>query len=216
MKHYITIQYPYDYIEISLCEQKKILETIKINKFKAIELLIPSIQELLKKYDVSLFSISGIGVNTGPGPLNTLRCILTTMNGLYFSKKVRLIGFNALHLLLLEYNYTPTIALLNAFSDHVYYGIKEKTIITTGSCSISELIAIIKKKEPHIYHLIGNGIILHEDILKEELSNIKIPITLPLFNSMQTLAEETYKTLQHSSIHETYLFPTYLDTPAVK
>ena len=47
MQHYFILQYPYETIQISLCQNGKIIQSLTEHKFNAIRSTIPNIQILL-------------------------------------------------------------------------------------------------------------------------------------------------------------------------
>lgn len=82
---------------------------------------------LLANNQLTLNDIAFIGTNAGPGPFTTLRVAIATVNGISFANKIPLIAIDGLSVLLEECrSYNPnsiTVALLNAFSGDLYYGI---------------------------------------------------------------------------------------------
>src|SRR3990167_2550140 len=124
MQHYLILQYPYDTIQIALCQQGKIIQEITEHKFNAIRRTIPNMQALLDQHNLKLSEISCIGVNVGPGPYNTLRALLTMANGIHFASGVPLVGLSALDLLADQYPQQNTLVFFQAFADHVFYQFK--------------------------------------------------------------------------------------------
>ena len=210
IKPFLIIQYPYESIDLALCSQTNILQQKKIDKIEAIELLIPTIDELLANHDLTLKDLSCISVNRGPGPYNTLRSIIATINGLRFTHKIPFIELEALPLLLKAYN-EPTVGLLNAFSKRVYYGIKIEDKVTQGICSVADIPAVLEK-----YNLsqkkiacVGNGTVTYKDELARLTPQLEISQTAPLFNDLQTAVTETYNLLQADKCITSFTSPLY-------
>ena len=86
-------------------------------------MLIPMIDTLLKQTAINVSDLAYIAVNIGPAPYNTLRALIATANAIAFAKKIPLVGCNALSLLTEFYTQEnfQTVALLQAFSGHVYF-----------------------------------------------------------------------------------------------
>jgi tRNA A37 threonylcarbamoyladenosine modification protein TsaB len=209
---FLIIQYPYDHIEIALCSQTKIVEQVQIHKFEAIKLLTPTIDALLANQNLKIQDLVCIGINRGPGPYNTLRSIIATINGFHFTHKTKFVECEALPLLLAPCT-EPTIALLNAFSKRVYYGIKVDGKITQGICPITDLPKVLEKEGliNSKLNCIGNGAVVYKEELSKLAPNLQIADEFPLFNSLQTLVEETYKQIQAKNMVTRYTSPLYFN-----
>ncbi|OGB86328.1 tRNA (adenosine(37)-N6)-threonylcarbamoyltransferase complex dimerization subunit type 1 TsaB [candidate division TM6 bacterium RIFCSPHIGHO2_12_FULL_38_8] len=211
MQHYLILQYPYDTIQIALCQQGKIIQEITEHKFNAIRRTIPNMQALLDQHNLKLSEISCIGVNVGPGPYNTLRALLTMANGIHFAAKIPLISCNALKLLEFENQTENSLVILHAFLDHVFYRMKINNAITEGNCHISELIKIINQQKTSSIVAIGNGAEMHKALLIDQCKNLKFLEKTPAFNALQTLAEQIYEKLKHKDFEKSYVQPIYFD-----
>lgn len=234
---FLVIQYPYDCIEIALCSSLKIIKRVEIHKFEAIKLLIPTINDLLTSNNLTLKDLICIGINRGPGPYNTLRSIISTLNGFQFTHEMKFVELEALPLLLgtgsviavkdialglrsrksIEINLppktNPTIALLNAFARRVYYGIKIDGKIVQGICAVTELPEILKKHNLFDVSVtcVGNGITAYQEQLAELAPNLEISEPSPQFNSLETLISETYKAIQAQEFSTSYIEPVYFN-----
>ncbi len=125
------------------------------------------LQSLLEDHSIAYSEIKFIAVNQGPGAFTTLRVVISTVNGLCFATQVPLIGINALHALLDEYPYQgPSIALLNAFSQDLYYGIKipNNTDSIQGCAKIGHIFNEYALKDTSILFL-GNGAEIHKEAI---------------------------------------------------
>ena len=123
---------------------------------------------------------------------------------------------SALDLLLSEHNQQPTIAVLNAFANHVFYAFSTSNNKEQGYCSINNLIQKINNQSEHVT-LIGNGAkMYHEKFMVEVKDKVIIPTKIPLFNKIETLAAHAYQKYQANKIEPSYLMPKYLHSPAIK
>ena len=212
---YLILQYPYDFIEIAICQNGTILSHLQESKLTSVSLTIPHIESLLQKENISLQDIAFIGVNTGPGPYNTLRSLITTANGIHFAKQIPLVNLNAIDLLLHEQP-NNSLVMLNAFANHVFYGFKTTASKEQGYCSIDSLIYKINQQS-ELLSICGNAVAIHQKTLINKASEkIAIIENFPLFNSIETLAEEAYKNYTHKKTAPSYLMPQYLKSPAIK
>ena len=215
MKPYLVLQYPYEYIEIGLCNKGKIDVSIQENKLTAVQFTIPHIDQILTQNNLSIKDLAFIAVNTGPGPYNTLRSLIATANGIYFASKIPLINACALDLLLNEHPNYPAVAILNAFSQHVFYAFNTKETKERGYCSIEQLIQKINRQNQQLL-LLGNGAILYQkQLLNEAKNNIVFHENTPLFNSLNSLAESAYADYQAKKISPSHLMPKYLQSPTI-
>lgn len=212
MQHYLILQYPYETIQIALCQQGKIITSVMEHKHNAIRATISNIQVLLDQRNLKLSAISCIGVNVGPGPYNTLRAILTMVNGIHFAAKIPLISLNALNLLEFENTTENGLVILHAFLNHVFYRMKVDKIITQGSCEISQLIKIInERKIKETILACGNGATLHKKLLLDQCNNIIFAQPIPAFNSLEILAAQTYEKLKNKVFDDSYVKPIYFE-----
>ncbi len=216
--YYLTLQYPYETVQVALCQNGEIIQEITEHKHNAIRATIPNIQALLDQHNLELQDLSCIGVNVGPGPYNTLRALLTMANGIHFAAKTPLIGLSALKLLELETKSESSLVILHAFLGHVFYRLKINTKIIEGSGEITELIKIIQAEKIFTPILtLGNGAIMHQQVLLDACgSSLIFPQQISAFNSMQTLVDATYQKLQKNDFEKTYLQPIYFDDLAKK
>jgi tRNA threonylcarbamoyl adenosine modification protein YeaZ len=213
MHYFITIQYPYEYLCVTLSSQNVIIESATITKFQAVGKLIPTIGQLLQKHSLELQNISCIGINTGPGPFNTLRSVIATANGISFAKKIPLIGLNGLQLMLDDYAHQTTVAILDACGNDVYFAIKQTGQM--GYTSINNLIEMINALDNQTTYIIGNGIIKHHDILQNQVKGNVESDNNYLFASHESLYQAT-KINFFSGIQEKELYPLYFESPVTK
>src|SRR5438046_7850367 len=124
MTKYLAIQHTYDTFEIALFINHKLVDKISDDKRHTSKLFIPHLQQLLSKNAISFAELSFCAVNCGPGPFSTLRSIIASVNGLYASTNIPLIGIDGLDATFLEFYdsaYENTAVLLNTFIHASYY-----------------------------------------------------------------------------------------------
>lgn len=217
MQYYLILQYPYETIQIALCQDGKIIQEITEHKHNAIRATIPNIQTLLDNHQLTIENIACIGVNVGPGPYNTLRALLTMANGINFAAKIPLISLNALELLELENQSENSLIILHAFLNHVFYRMKIDGKITEGGCTLSELITMINAQMIQSPILtFGNGATLHQKTLLDQCKHLIFSEPIPTFNSLQILAQQTYEKLKNKNFEQSNLKPIYFDSFAKK
>lgn len=160
-------------------------------------------------------NLSFIAAHQGPGPFTTLRVILAFLNGLNFTTNIPLIGVNGLKAILAEYSSEEhvTIALLNAFSNDLYFGIKEpgNEKISFGYDNAIELLNQIKLKCKNKIKFIGNGVNLFKENINQLFANQAIiPKHIPELASLQSIASIAYNSFKNNQNISNELIPLYL------
>ncbi len=214
MSYIITIQYPYQYLTITLSEDTTALETQIISKFQAISQLIPTFNTILQNHNLTLSDIACIGINTGPGPFNTLRSIIATANAISFAQQIPLVACNGLELLIQESDDKNAVAILDAFGSDVYFAMKMNG--KSGYNSIEKVIEELNLlDEKDAYTFIGNGIVKHQEFITKNFTGTAIFNPEILFASTQSLVDATYQKYSQG-LTEKEIFPLYFASPVVK
>ena len=215
---YIVIQYPYDSIQIALCEQGLIIKEAHEHKFNAIKLTLPIIQNFLDEEQLTIKDIAFIGANVGPCPYNTIRALLTMANSIHFCVQTPLISLNAFDLIAAEFAPNQnSLVVLQAFAQHVFYQFQiidnHKPKIQPGACNIDKLISQINN-QTHELIALGNGIELYcQQLLNGTQNKLIISTPIPSFNSIQTLAKKSFEKFQKLDSKQTqYLEPIYFES----
>jgi tRNA threonylcarbamoyladenosine biosynthesis protein TsaB len=175
------------------------------------------IDDMLKTHAYELNDFDFISAHQGPAPFTTLRASLASINGLAFATHTPLIGVNGLEALYRTHTDSShdTIVLLNAFCKDVYFCMKSydhENHTVQGCMNIDEFIAYVNSKiidKP--LHIIGNGLSLYKQDLKEKLTytNILYGDNIECVD-LQTVALHAYNIWENN--HRTYdqLMPLYL------
>lgn len=171
MKYSLCLQATYNKVDVALCNDQFIIDSLSIPNQSSSAQLVVSLDQLLKKNSLSIKDCLYIAANQGPAPFTTLRTILATINGIQAAINIPLIGIDGLQSLITQHkskNYTYTIALLNAFNNELYYAIYFENNCITGYASCENIVSLIKETIGNDSALIiGNGI----EILKKEYSD---------------------------------------------
>lgn len=220
MAFFLVLQANHSFYEVGIFSNQNCLSMHQEDKRFASKNLIPTIQSLLQKNNLSLAEISAIGINQGPGPFTSLRIAVTTANGLSFASGILLSGHNSLEALLCEYtnqNYAVTIALLNAYNNDLYYGIQTHEGLEIGCMNHETLFANLLKrfaKTPLCF--IGNGTALYRAKIISLFSEAFLPDPLPQECSLQQLAFMTFQDYSKQHNLKTSILPYYLKDIAYK
>ena len=224
MPYFITIQYPYDHLTITLSDATKIIQSMSIDKFKAVADLVPTLESILVENQLTLKDISCIGVNTGPGPFNTLRSIIATINAIAYATNIQLVGCNGLDLML-EDSTDTSLVILDAFGSDIYYGVSKSLtkqlpenvgLQNQGYTSIQELVAQLNKIQLSTpLTCIGNGLIKYQTYISQNYNGITEYKTDKLFATKESLVLATRNQFSDKKT-QLQLFPLYFESPVVK
>ena len=212
MNFWLCIVSDYQAIHVALCQQDRFLDIKTAHKNDSNKLLLTLIKQLMQKYNLTLQDLSFIGINLGPGPYTSLRIAITTANGLAYATTCKLVGIDALYALLNEHasTYPTTVALLNAFNQDLFYGIKHKDEEpVTGYDNVDLLLAKLQGtiKEPACF--VGNGVALYQEKIIAQFPNAHIPEPLPDYASLPWLIKQGWDKWQKKDTSD-QVFPLYL------
>ena len=139
------------------------------------ENLMPLIDELLKRNNITVKDINLLACSVGPGSFTGIRIGVASIKAIAEVLKIKVAGVTSLETLAKNVKYADTIvSLIDARNNQVYCGIfdrkcnkKEEYIAD----DINEVIKNLKKYDKITF--VGRGAVLHKDLLKEELENVK-------------------------------------------
>lgn len=196
MSLYLIVQATYADIELGLAQDGMLLEQKTVSKLEASGNILIAIDELLKKQNKSLSNLTFIAASCGPGPFTTLRVALVTLNGLGFATNIPLVGINGLHAFLEEYgdSQNTRIALLDAFTKDVYFGIDNRGTITIGCENIESFLRRLKNEYQEVITFIGSGCLMYQDQIRNILgSQALVAQPLPSQVSLEYLSKKAFE-----------------------
>ena len=135
MHLFIAVQNTHEVFEMALFINNTLRDQVSEDKRHTSKLLIPLLDQLLTRNNITISDLSFCAVNCGPGPFSTLRSIIASVNGLHLATNIPLISIDGLQATFLEFydnSYENTVVLLNAFNNESYYLIAhgDKTVAT--------------------------------------------------------------------------------------
>ena len=139
------------------------------------ENLMPLIDELLKRNNITVKDINLLACSVGPGSFTGIRIGVASIKAIAEVLKIKVAGVTSLETLAKNVKDADTIvSLIDARNNQVYCGIfdrkcnkKEEYIAD----DINEVIKNLKKYDKITF--VGSGAVLHKNLLKEELENVK-------------------------------------------
>lgn len=187
---------------VSIINKSTILGEYLINNNKThSQKLLPLIKTLLENINLSLSSIDLYAVSIGPGSFTGLRIGVTTIKSLAFALNKPVIGISTLDALAYNACLSNKIIcpMIDARNDQVYTafykinGNVPKHITDYRGVTITQLIESCKSLNQEMLFL-GDGALLHHNILKNELKhNFEIApnnLNFPKASSVAALALE--------------------------
>lgn len=175
---FLSLQGSYKQLQIALYHGTTCIDTVLEETSRASSMLIPCIQNILKKHQYLLTDLSFIAVDAGPGAFTSLRVTIASVNGLAYAKKIPLIAVDGLDALAMQtkqqrVTFGLYCILLNAFNQEVFFGIYDqnfKPVLAKGYKNIDELLTLISElniKEPLLFS--GNGTTLFKQKIEAHL-----------------------------------------------
>ncbi len=202
---------------ICLSEDNKNIDNVSIdNNITHSEILMPEIDNLLKKNNMNINEIELFGVVNGPGSFTGIRIGISCIKGLAFAKNIPTVETTSLELLMENYYHEVEekketdviLAVIDARNNQVYFAIKDNKNIEFYADDVSKVINILKEdkyKDRNIY-VVGTG----KDLVNK-YSNNDLRYTY-LENTKQEakyLGELIFKNLNYK-IESKNLMPNYL------
>lgn len=191
------------------------LARASIDKKVSSKSFIALFEMLLNEASISLTDLSFIVVNRGPAPFTSLRVVLAAAAGLHAATHIPLVGVDGLSTFLHEHtdHADPiTVALLNAYSNDVYYAFHHETHLNTGYNNIKPLLDELKTRFPvQPIRFIGEGATLYqENIVTLFHEQAGMPLEMPEYLSLDALAAQGYAQWLQQKSGSSHLLPLYL------
>lgn len=211
---FLTFVSTYSSVHCGLFYDDQCIGSFTITSRQSSKDLVCSLDALLKNNSMSFEQCNFIAASQGPAPFTTLRSVLATVNGLAYATSTPLVGLDSLPIFLEEYHfreYDYTLALLNAFSGDVYYGISHNNNFIESGCLPLELCIEHVKKIIGTSSLscIGGGVTLHQEILAKNFPHAKLCTRLD-YASLDALGKRAYEQWCNKENIVQQLMPLYL------
>jgi len=223
MTKFLVFQHTHSGIGAALFQGRELLEKIFEDKKRSSKYLVVMIDSLLKKSKLGLGDLSFIAANQGPGPFTTLRVVIASVNGLSFSCNKPLIGIDGLDAILQEFRnetYPITVALLDAYSKDVYFGIDyvQGPERKKGYKNIDVFLSDLKdSSENNKIQFIGDGVLKYRDEISDAFGEKAFfPDPLPLNCSIEQVGIIAYEKWKKQVGLSDQLFPLYLKSMEIK
>lgn len=175
---------------VALLENDKLIDKNELNNGKThSENLMPLLEQLLNRNKIEIEEINLISVCTGPGSFTGIRIGVASMKPIGEVLNIPIASVTSLETLAKNVENAETIvAIIDARNNQVYCGIFDTNYNQKEEYLADDINNVIEnlKKYKNIT-CVGNGAILHKELLSTNLNNIKF-----IENNSQT-AENTGK-----------------------
>ena len=180
------------------------------------ESLMPLIKNLLEKNSLKISNIDGFVCDVGPGSFTGIRIgIASTLAFIDAYENKLFTGVSSLEALASNIKNDGYIcSLIDCKNNNCYFSLyllennTYKEIIVPNACSIIEMLELVKKYSINPITFVGDGAILHKDLIHENIKNsIFVEDNLNIINT-QNLALAGYNKLKNNSTLS--LSPLYL------
>lgn len=139
--------------------------------------LMPLINEVFKENNMYLSDIDLFSCDIGPGSFTGIRIGVSTVKAFLDAKNKKAVGVTSLEVLARNIKEDGIIcSLIDAKNDNVYYGIFEKNgkyykqLAELKFDNIENILNAFEDKNKKIF-FVGNGSIVHKDVIKSKLKN---------------------------------------------
>ncbi len=160
----------------ALLEDDKLIDENNLDDGKThSENLMPLIEALLKRNKVKIDEINLIACSVGPGSFTGIRIGVSSIKPIAEVLNIKLASVTSLEILSENIESAETIAsLIDARNNQVYCGIFDKNHELKENYIADDINAVIDvlKKYKNII-CVGNGAILHKELLKQKIENIE-------------------------------------------
>lgn len=161
---------------VALLEDENVLDEINLDSgLTHSENLMPLVKEILEKNKIELKDINLIGVDVGPGSFTGIRIGVASVKAMAEVWSISVASITSLETLARNVETQNTIvSLIDARNNQVYMGIFDNNYNKIEEYLADDInIAIEKIKKYETINIIGDGSILHKDLLVQNIKNIQ-------------------------------------------
>lgn len=161
---------------VAILENDEVIDELNLDDGKThSENLMPLVDEILKKNKIDIKQIEMLACCVGPGSFTGIRIGVASVKPIAEVLKIKLASVTSLETLARNVQNEDTIvSLIDARNNQVYAGIFDSNYNQKEDYIADDINVVIDilKKYKNIT-VVGDGAILHKDLLRENLENIK-------------------------------------------
>jgi tRNA threonylcarbamoyladenosine biosynthesis protein TsaB len=198
---------------VALLENENLIDDNSINDGRThSEKLMPLIDEILKRNNLSLKDIELIAVVVGPGSFTGIRIGVASVKAMAEVNNIKIAEVTSLETLgkNIEDFYDTKAVLIDARNNQVYMGIFDNNINLKEEYLADDINVAIEKLSKYTNIAVcGNGAVLHKDLLTQKLPEIKFAKeNLQIAKNTGLIGYKKY--LEKKLVSVDQLMPTYL------
>lgn len=197
---------------VAILEDDKVIDEINLDDGRThSENLMPLIDEILKRNNLDIKNVEMISCSVGPGSFTGIRIGVATIKPIAEILNIKIASVTSLEILAKNIEGEETIvSLIDARNNQVYCGIFDKDYNQKQEYladDINNVIEVLKKYENISF--VGNGAILHKELLSQNFKNIKF--SEENNQSAANCGKIGYKKLLENNLHTAdTIVPIYL------
>ena len=206
MSKLLSIDTSSDVCSVAILEDDKLIKELNITDSKThSENLMPLIDKLFNETGLKLSEMQAIACSIGPGSFTGIRIGIATVKAMAQVYNLPVVGVTSLETLAEVENNSTVVSLIDARNDQVYCG-----IFGNGELLADDIHKIIEHlKYFDNIHFVGNGAVLHKQLLENELNNISFSNNN--IQSAYSLGKCAFRKLQNGEVQNAdTILPLYL------
>lgn len=160
----------------AILENEEVIDELNLDDGKThSENLMPLVDEILKKNNIDLKQINLIACSVGPGSFTGIRIGVASIKPIAEVLKIKIASVTSLETLARNVENSETIvSLIDARNNQVYCGIFDKDYNKKQDFIADDINVVIENlKSYNDITCVGDGVILHKDLLIQELKDVR-------------------------------------------
>ena len=202
----LSIDTSSDVCSVAILEDDNLIKELNITDSKThSENLMPLVDKLFKETGLQLSDMGAIACSIGPGSFTGIRIGIATVKAMAEVFNLPVIGVTSLETLAEIESNSTIVSLIDARNEQVYCG-----IYGDGELLADDIHTIIEHLRAfYNIQFVGNGAILHKELLENELKNVSF--SDKNVQSAYSLGKCAYRKLQNGEAKNSdTILPLYL------
>ena len=159
----------------AILENENLIDEINLDNGKThSENLLPIISQILERNNLKLSDVDLIACSVGPGSFTGIRIGIASIKAIAEVNNIPIASVTSLETLArIDTSNKIKVCIIDARNNQVYCGIFDEEYNKTEEFIADDILEIIKKIKKYTNIIcIGDGAILHKDLLQQNISNV--------------------------------------------
>lgn len=159
----------------AILENENLIDEINLDNGKThSENLLPIISQILERNNLKLSDVDLIACSVGPGSFTGIRIGIASIKAIAEVNNIPIASVTSLETLArIDTSKKIKVCIIDARNNQVYCGIFDEEYNKTEEFIADDILEIIKKIKKYTNIIcIGDGAILHKDLLQQNISNV--------------------------------------------